>query len=263
MTTRHAAPESRPSPRPQRRLPTRAVPAAPWPSSPPRRPSEPARRPATRRRCSPLRRPGAVDAARPRGDRRQPPPVLQPGDRLADVGGDRRVRRRRVRRVPLADSDGRLRPGRQRRQARRHHATARGPTSGFFYAPSARTWITEYPADALPKAEAVYDAAIYRACARTASSPSTRSARTSAAGCRSATPAAGSSARATARSTTRSARRRAARRRAAWTASRISVDAAQQRQRRHRHRDRRPPIGTNTTGQEAEGPHCITGGGEH
>ena len=23
-----------------------------------------------------------------------------------------------------------------------------------------------------------------------------------------------------------------------------------------------PPIGTNTTGQEAEGPHCITGGGE-
>jgi cytochrome b6-f complex iron-sulfur subunit len=23
-----------------------------------------------------------------------------------------------------------------------------------------------------------------------------------------------------------------------------------------------PPIGTNTTGQEAEGPHC-TGGGEH
>ena len=24
-----------------------------------------------------------------------------------------------------------------------------------------------------------------------------------------------------------------------------------------------PPIGTNTTGQEAEGPHCITLGGEH
>lgn len=24
-----------------------------------------------------------------------------------------------------------------------------------------------------------------------------------------------------------------------------------------------PPIGTNTTGQEAEGPHCITGGGKH
>ena len=53
-----------------------------------------------------------------------------------------------------------------------------------------------------------------------ASSPSTRSARTSAAACRSASPASGSSARATARSTTRSARRRPARRRAAWTASR-------------------------------------------
>ena len=24
-----------------------------------------------------------------------------------------------------------------------------------------------------------------------------------------------------------------------------------------------PPIGVNTTGQEAEGPHCITGGGSH
>jgi cytochrome b6-f complex iron-sulfur subunit len=24
-----------------------------------------------------------------------------------------------------------------------------------------------------------------------------------------------------------------------------------------------PPIGTNTTGQEAEGPHCISGGSEH
>lgn len=24
-----------------------------------------------------------------------------------------------------------------------------------------------------------------------------------------------------------------------------------------------PPIGTNTTGQEAEGPHCVSGGGGH
>ncbi len=27
---------------------------------------------------------------------------------------------------------------------------------GFFYAPDGRAWITEYPADALPKAEAIY-----------------------------------------------------------------------------------------------------------
>jgi cytochrome b6-f complex iron-sulfur subunit len=28
---------------------------------------------------------------------------------------------------------------------------------GFFYAPEARAWITQYPADAVPKAEAIYD----------------------------------------------------------------------------------------------------------
>lgn len=32
--------------------------------------------------------------------------------------------------------------------------------NGFFYAPEARAWITQYPTDALPKAEAVYDEAI-------------------------------------------------------------------------------------------------------
>ena len=31
---------------------------------------------------------------------------------------------------------------------------------GFFYAPSARTWVTAYPADALPKAAAVYPESI-------------------------------------------------------------------------------------------------------
>jgi cytochrome b6-f complex iron-sulfur subunit len=66
----------------------------------------------------------------------------------------------------------------------------------------------------------------------------------------------GSSAAATARSTTGSARRRAARPRAAWTASPSRSPAAVAR-RRHRHRHPGPAIGTNTTGQEAEGPHCI------
>ena len=52
-------------------------------------------------------------------------------------------------------------------------------------------------------------------------------------------------------------RRRAARRRAAWTASaswssggQVTVDTGAI--------IHGPPIGTNTTGQEAEGPHCIT-----
>ena len=88
-----------------------------------------------------------------------------------------------------------------------------------------------------------------------ASSRCTRSACTSAAACRGARPRSGSSARATARSTTGSARRRAARRRAASTASPsiidggvVTVDTKPVIQ--------GPPIGTNTTGQEAEGPHC-------
>jgi cytochrome b6-f complex iron-sulfur subunit len=33
--------------------------------------------------------------------------------------------------------------------------------SGFFYAPAARAWIVEYPSDALPKAEAVYPPSVY------------------------------------------------------------------------------------------------------
>ena len=71
----------------------------------------------------------------------------------------RGVRRRRLRRLPVADRDRRLRPGRRRRQARRDQGAR--ANAGFFYAPSARTWLTEYPGEALPKAEAVYDPAIY------------------------------------------------------------------------------------------------------
>lgn len=37
--------------------------------------------------------------------------------------------------------------------------------AGFFYAPAARAWIVEYPSDALPKAEAVYPANIYQGMA--------------------------------------------------------------------------------------------------
>ena len=97
-----------------------------------------------------------VVSSRPGGDRRQPPAVLQPGDRHADE------RRRSARSSPPASSP----------------SCGRRPTGGFggkvtvgkldeiletirtgdgfFYAAEARTWITEYPADALPKAEAVY-----------------------------------------------------------------------------------------------------------
>ena len=94
---------------------------------------------------------------------------------------------------------------------------------------------------------------------RRASSRSTRSACTSAAVCRSASPRSGSSASATARSTTASVRRRAGPRPAGSIASRRRSPAA--RHRGHgRSSSRARPIGTNTTGQEAEGPHCVGGG---
>ena len=134
---------------------------------------------------------------------------------------------------------------------------------GFFYAPAARTWITEYPADALAAARLGLPRQHPRRDGDRASSRSTRSARTSAAACPRAPPAAGSSAAATARSTTASVRRRPVRRRGAWTASRsrwpsngdVTVDTGVV--------VAGPPIGTNTTGQEAEGPHCISVGGDH
>ena len=205
---------------------------------------------------------GPVDAARSRGARRQPPAVLQPGHRHADQRRHRRLLRRRLRRLPLADGVGWLRPAGHRRQDRRHprvhphrrrlllrpvrpDVDHRVPAPTPCPRPRPSTPTTSSPAW------------------RRASSPSTRSARTSAAASRRAPRASGSSARATARSTTRSARRRPARRRAAWTASRsrssgsgdVTVDTGTVVP--------GPPIGTNTTGQEAEGPHCITGGGKH
>ena len=160
-----------------------------------------------------------VVAARPRGARRQPPAVLQPGHGHADQCRPRRLRRGRVRRLPLADGDRRLRPAGHGRQARRHprddphrrrlllraRARARG-------SPSTRPTPCPRPRRCTPTTS-------WPGWSR-ASSPCTRSARTSAAASRRAPRANGSSARATARSTTRSARRRPARRRVAWTASR-------------------------------------------
>ena len=116
------------------------------------------------------------------------------------------------------------------------------------------------------RAEGQERADLQAACSpawRTASSPSTRSARTSVAACRSASAASGSSARATARSTTASARRRAAPRRAAWIASRLVVSNTGDVVIDTGTVYPGPPIGTNTTGQEAEGPHCIGGRGGH
>jgi cytochrome b6-f complex iron-sulfur subunit len=133
---------------------------------------------------------------------------------------------------------------------------------GFFYAPSARTWVTAYPADALPKARAVYQpsilavmehgiVALYQKCPHL--------------GCR--VPSCVSS---------------------QWFecpchGSQYNQVGEKKGGPAPRGMDRfgatfapngdvivqtgtvvpGPAIGTNTTGQEAEGPHCITGGGEH
>jgi cytochrome b6-f complex iron-sulfur subunit len=133
---------------------------------------------------------------------------------------------------------------------------------GFFYAPAARTWVTAYPADALPKARAVYSenivagmeqgiVALYQKCPHL--------------GCR--VPQCVSS---------------------QWFecpchGSQYNQAGEKKAGPAPRGMDRfpmtfagngdvtvntgtivpGPPIGTNTTGQEAEGPHCITGGGGH
>ncbi|MFV0308814.1 MAG: ubiquinol-cytochrome c reductase iron-sulfur subunit [Desertimonas sp.] len=134
--------------------------------------------------------------------------------------------------------------------------------NGFFYASSARTWVTEYPADALPKARTVYDdavvsgmengiVALYQKCPHL--------------GCR--VPECATS---------------------QWFEcpchgsqyNRVGEKKAGPAPRGMDHFALTiggngdvtvdtgtvfdgAPIGTNTTGQEAEGPHCITGGGEH
>jgi cytochrome b6-f complex iron-sulfur subunit len=133
---------------------------------------------------------------------------------------------------------------------------------GFFYAPSARTWVTAYPADALPKAASIYPAtilagmeqgivALYQKCPHL--------------GCR--VPQCVTS---------------------QWFecpchGSQYNQVGEKKAGPAPRGMDRfpitvagngdvvvntgvivtGPAIGTNTTGQEAEGPHCITGGGEH
>ena len=134
--------------------------------------------------------------------------------------------------------------------------------NGFFYASSARTWITEYPADALPKAAAIYDealipgmesgiVALYQKCPHL--------------GCRvpeCATsqwfecPCHGSQYNRVGEKKAGPAPRGMDRFPVTVAANGdVTVDTGTVID--------GPPIGTNTTGQEAEGPHCITGGGEH
>jgi cytochrome b6-f complex iron-sulfur subunit len=133
---------------------------------------------------------------------------------------------------------------------------------GFFYASSARTWITEYPADALPKARTIYPenivagmeqgiVALYQKCPHL--------------GCRVPScatsqwfecPCHGSQYNRVGEKKAGPAPRGMDRFPVTIAGNGdVTVDTGA--------RVDGPPIGTNTTGQEAEGPHCITGGGEH
>jgi len=135
--------------------------------------------------------------------------------------------------------------------------------NGFFYSSEARSWVTEYPADALPKAQAVYDAPIlagmeqglvvlYQKCPHL--------------GCRVPEctssqwfecPCHGSQYNRVGEKKAGPAPRGMDRFAIAVSPSGdVTVDTGLPYN--------GPAIGTNTTGQEAEGPHCITGGaGKH
>ena len=182
--------------------------------------------------------------------------VLQPRHRRADERRPRHVRRGGLRRVPLADGHRRLRRPGRRRQARddqgRHQAGRR-----LLLRPRGPLVDHRVPGRGAARGRTGLRRAAPRRHAAGHHHPQTRSARTSAAACRSAPPASGSSASATARSTTASARRRPARPRAAWTASPPRSPPTATSRSTPASSSPARPIGTNTTGQEAEGPHCI------
>jgi cytochrome b6-f complex iron-sulfur subunit len=136
---------------------------------------------------------------------------------------------------------------------------------GFFYASQARAWLTEYPADALPNARAVYDPAIvagmeqglvalYQKCphlgCRVPSCPSSGWFEC---------PCHGSQYNRVGEKKGGPAPRGMDRFPILPIGSNgdVTIDTAPSAL------VTGPPIGTNTTGQEAEGPHCITSAGEH
>jgi cytochrome b6-f complex iron-sulfur subunit len=133
--------------------------------------------------------------------------------------------------------------------------------SGFAYYPEGRMWITSYPQAALDKAEAVYSepeligmragfVALYQKCVHL--------------GCRVPQcvtsqwfecPCHGSQYNQVGEKKGGPAPRGLDRFATEVSGNRLSVDTGTIIQ--------GPPIGVNTTGQESEGPHCISGGGNH
>ena len=129
---------------------------------------------------------------------------------------------------------------------------------GFYYVPEGRAWMTEYPAESLPKAEAIYAApvlvgmkaginALYQKCPHL--------------GCRVPQcvssqwfecPCHGSQYNRVGEKRGGPAPRGMDRFGVTITGGEVTIDTGAIFQ--------GPAIGTNTTGQEPEGPHCVTGG---
>ncbi|HEX9258880.1 MAG TPA: Rieske 2Fe-2S domain-containing protein [Acidimicrobiales bacterium] len=133
----------------------------------------------------------------------------------------------------------------------------------FFYLAEGRAWLTEYPAESLPKAEVAYGSqgpvfegmknglsALYQKCphlgCRVPDCPSSQWFEC---------PCHGSQYNRVGEKKAGPAPRGMDHFGVSVTGGVVVVDTGVQFP--------GPPIGTNTTGQEAEGPHCITGGGEH
>jgi cytochrome b6-f complex iron-sulfur subunit len=134
---------------------------------------------------------------------------------------------------------------------------------GFVYKPEARTWLTAYPADALPKARSAYGkqpsvlsgmesgiVALYQKCPHLGCRvPECKSSQWFECPCH------GSQYNRVGEKKAGPAPRGMDRFGVAVTNGNVIVDTGAVYN--------GPAIGTNTTGQEAEGPHCITGGGGH
>lgn len=132
---------------------------------------------------------------------------------------------------------------------------------GFLYKPEGRMWITEYPASALPKAEAVYSppelaamkagvVPLYQKCPHLGCRvPECKSSQWFECPCH------GSQYNQAGEKKGGPAPRGMDRFAAEVTGGVLVVDTGTVIQ--------GPPIGTNTTGQEAEGPHCIGAAGAH
>jgi cytochrome b6-f complex iron-sulfur subunit len=134
--------------------------------------------------------------------------------------------------------------------------------SGFAYYPEARTWVTAYPADALSKAEAVYDesilvgmrkgiVALYQKCPHLGCRvPSCTTSQWFECGCH------GSQYNRVGEKKGGPAPRGMDRFAVEFgTGDEVTVDTGSP--------VLGPAIGTNTTGQESEGPHCVSGAGGH